>query len=328
MSDQSDRYATHAGSWYTNVKATLESQLESWLNTVPDEIEGVGQLPVSDARVIIAPHAGYSYSGPPAAWAYKCLDVSKAKRVFILGPSHHHFFEACAVSPFKTYATPLGPLVIDKETNEALLKNRAFTVMSTRVDEEEHSIEMHLPYVYKVLERQFGKGAELPKIVPILVGSIDSRQEKEFGRLLRPYLEDEENCFVVSSDFCHWGARFAYTYYLPNSEFGVRGYTLKSSNCPQPPSDPPIWTSIEKLDTLAMKSIESGSHQEFTEYLQKTRNTVCGRHPIGIIMGALEIDEGKVPKGKFRFVRYEQSSRCIALRDSSVSYASAYASIA
>lgn len=76
--------------------------------------------------------------------------------------------------------------------------------MSTHVDEDEHSIEMHLPYVYKVLERQFGKGESFPKIVPLLVGSIDARQEKEYGKLLRPYLEDEENCFVISSDFCHW----------------------------------------------------------------------------------------------------------------------------
>lgn len=126
------------------------------------------------------------------------------KRVFILGPSHHHYFEGCAVSPFETYATPLGPLEIDQEVNKSLLKNQAFTVMNRDVDKEEHSIEMHLPYIYKVLERQHSRSTELPQIVPILVGSIDSTKEKEYGKLLRPYLEDEENCFVISSDFCHW----------------------------------------------------------------------------------------------------------------------------
>jgi len=76
--------------------------------------------------------------------------------------------------------------------------------MSPDVDQGEHSIEMHLPYVYKVLEMYFGKGQALPRIVPILVGSIDAQQEREYGKLLRPYLDDPENCFVISSDFCHW----------------------------------------------------------------------------------------------------------------------------
>ncbi|RPB25787.1 hypothetical protein L211DRAFT_861125 [Terfezia boudieri ATCC MYA-4762] len=230
-------------------------------------------------------HAGYSYSGPPAAWAYKSLDVSKAKRVFILGPSHHHYFEACAVSLFTTYAT----------SHHFSLQGGAFTNMSLTIDQDEHSIKMHLPYVYK--------GQTFPKIVPILVGSISARQKKEYGRLLRPYLDDPENCFIV-------------------------GHTLKQANCPQPPADPPIWSSIKRLDELAIESIKTGRHKDFTEYLQKTRNTVCGRHPIGVVMGALEEEEGQEPKGKFIFVRYEQSSKCFTLRDSSVSYASAFAVVA
>ncbi|KAF8468899.1 MEMO1 family [Kalaharituber pfeilii] len=330
MPGRTERRDTHAGSWYTDVEPTLDRELEGWLNAVPNAIEGVGDIPHPGARVIIAPHAGYSYSGPPAAWAYKALNVSKAyldrKRVFILGPSHHHYFEACAVSPFTTYATPLGSLIIDKEINERLLATGAFTTMKPQVDEDEHSIEMHLPYVYKVLERHFGKGATFPKIVPILVGAIDAQQESSFGKLLRPYLEDEENCFVISSDFCHWGTRFAYTYYLPNSSSGTQmGYSLKSNNCPHPPSNPPIWSSIETLDKLAIESIETGNHSSFTTYLQRTKNTVCGRHPIGVIMAALQGEEGNAPLGTFKFIRYEQSSKCFTLRDSSVSYASAFA---
>ena len=212
------------------------------------------------------------------------------------------------------------------------------------MDEGEHSIEMHLPYVYKVLERQFGKGSTLPKIVPILVGSIDARQEAQYGKLLKPYLEDEENCFVISSDFCHWyaflysvcmfltyicdrGTRFSYTYYIPNEASRPRGQSLGHTLKAQPPpSDPPIWSAIETLDKLAIDSIETGKHKEFTDYLHKTKNTVCGRHPIGVMMGALEADTNE-PRGIFKFVRYEQSSKCFNIRDSSVSYASAFAVI-
>lgn len=138
---------------------------------------------------------------------------------------------------------------------------------------------------------------------------------------------------TLATNFCSntgsRGTRFTYTYYIPNSVPETRdqiaGHTLKPANCSQPPSDPPIWSSIEKLDKLAIESIETGKHKKFIEYLQRTRNTVCGRHPIGVIMGALESEEEKEPRGKFKFIRYEQSSKCFTLRDSSVSYASAFA---
>lgn len=55
-----ERRATHAGSWYTDSKAILDRQLDEWLNAVPDEIEGVGKLPVPGARVIIAPYVVFS----------------------------------------------------------------------------------------------------------------------------------------------------------------------------------------------------------------------------------------------------------------------------
>ena len=85
---------------------------------------------------------------------------------------------------------------------------------------------------------------------------------------------------------------------------------------------------------MAMDAIESGSHEAFLTNLQKTGNTVCGRHPIGVLMAALEVvlagrgeeERGEGDgKGRFRFVRYERSSDCVKVGDSSVSYASAFA---
>jgi MEMO1 family protein len=72
------REASHAGSWYSASGSTLKAQLDEWLSQVPDELPGIGKIPVPGARVVISPHAGYAYSGPCAAWAYKCLDLSKA----------------------------------------------------------------------------------------------------------------------------------------------------------------------------------------------------------------------------------------------------------
>lgn len=78
-----------------------------------------------------------------------------------------------------------------------------------------------------------------------------------------------------------------------------------------------------------MEAIESGSHEKFAQNLRETGNTVCGRHPIGVLMAAVEVlrENGTVgaKEGRHRFVRYERSSDVKDVGDSSVSYASAFA---
>ncbi|KZF24183.1 DUF52 domain-containing protein [Xylona heveae TC161] len=332
------REASHAGSWYTDDGPTLSSQLDQWLDQVPDTIDGVGDIPSKGARIIIAPHAGYSYSGPPAAWAYKSLDLSQAKRIFLLGPSHHVYLSGCALSQCDSYETPLGDLKLDRTTIEELEATGKFDSMSQSTDEDEHSLEMHLPYIYKVLSRSFSSPFEYPLLIPILVGATSRQTERSFGSLLAPYLRDPTSVFIISSDFCHWGLRFRYTYYLPSlstsssahnddddSADATSGHTLRSGD--RPPKDPPIHESIARLDRLAMRAVESGSHGTFLNNLRDTGNTVCGRHPIGLVMAALETLnlDASSGKGRFKFVRYERSSDCVRVTDSSVSYASAFA---
>lgn len=80
------------------------------------------------------------------------------------------------------------------------------------------------------------------------------------------------------------------------------------------------------MDILTMPpSTAKDVHDKFAKYLVRTKNTICGRHPIGVLLGALAHleKEGNI-KPELKFVRYEQSSSCHSIRDSSVSYASAY----
>ncbi|TID22852.1 UPF0103-domain-containing protein [Venturia nashicola] len=324
------REATHAGTWYTDDRKKLDGQLDGWLADVPNQIPGIASTskteppvsyPVKGARVIIAPHAGYSYSGPAAAWAYKAVDWSKCKRVFLLGPAHHIHLRGCALSKLNEYETPLGDLVLCPDTINKLRITKKFTDMSQRDDEDEHSLEMHLPYIYKMLE--IAGRSPMPKLVPILVGNITATQEAEYGELLAPFLKDPTTVFIASSDFCHWGTRFGYTYYQPTSS-PSSGIQLGGTT----PKDPPIHESIKVVDHLCMDAIETGSHQAFTGIIAQTRNTVCGRHPIGVVMAALEVLEkrsSQTETGRFKFVRYERSDLCRTMRDSSVSYCSAYA---
>ena len=270
-------------------------------------------------------HAGYTYSGPCAAWAYKCLDLSRAKRVFVLGPSHTYYLEGCAVSKFGKYATPFGNLVVDRDTIERVKQAAEMDDIPRHNDVEEHSLEMHMPYLYLRCQETFGSEENFPKIVPLLVGVNDGAEEKDVGRALLSYVKDPENAFIVSSDFCHWGRNFSYTVYTPNNDPN----NLQKLNSYGPkPNGPPIHKTIELIDELAMDAVKSGKHDEFRSTLKLTKNTVCGRHPIGVIMAALELlgkEAEFKDKGRFSVTQYQRSELVTSPGQSSVSYVSAYA---
>ncbi|KAI8890943.1 UPF0103-domain-containing protein [Backusella circina FSU 941] len=301
------RHATHAGSWYTDNKSKLDKQLTTLMEAASQDMNTT--LPLDNIRAIIAPHAGFSYSGPTAAYAYSCVDITKVKRVFLLGPSHHVYIDGCALSQCDYYETPLGDLELDKQMLKELHDTGEFTWMSQHTDEDEHSIEMHLPFTYKLFSEKINQ----VKVVPIMVGSIRDSKERLFGELLSKYLDHQENLFIISSDFCHWGSRFQYTYYKPEDGPVTRMTSTQTITTP-------IHKSIETLDKEAIEIIERLDIEAFQAYLRSTKNTICGRHPIAVLLYALE----KIKKGRSECVKYAQSSECKTFRDSSVSYASIY----
>ncbi|KAF2303787.1 hypothetical protein GH714_023414 [Hevea brasiliensis] len=173
----------------------LEEELDGWL-------KAAALVKSPDVRGVIAPHAGYSYSGRAAAYAFGNIDPTNISRVFLLGPSHHYYTRKCAFSTATVYKTPIGDLPIDLEVIEELNATGKFELMDLRVDEAEHSMEMHLLYLVKVFE-----GHQV-KVVPILVGALNADNEAMDGQLLAKYVDDPSNFFSVSSDFCHWGSRY------------------------------------------------------------------------------------------------------------------------
>lgn len=128
------------------------------------------------------------------------------------------------------------------------------------------------------------------------------------------------------------GSRFNYTYYTPapNSE------ASSLSRSSRTPSGQPIHASIEALDREGMAAVTLNSdapqardrHACFGAYLKRTSNTICGRHPIGVLLATVAHLQDSKAEGwqapNLRFLRYEQSSQCKTAADSSVSYASAY----
>ncbi|KAI7690624.1 Protein MEMO1 [Sarcoptes scabiei] len=286
------RRAIHAGSWYSS--SELDEQLSDWLQKVDQN-----HFP---AKAIISPHAGYQYCGACAAFAYKQIDPQSTERIFILGPSHHIRLNGCALSPTQIYKTPFYDLRIDQDVYEELRMTNQFQSMTLAADEDEHSIEMQLPFIAKIMESKRSTGFS---IVPILVGSLSTEKEHLYGQILSKYLLDPGNVTIISSDFCHWGNRFSFQFY--NKAWGE------------------IHQSIKKLDEMGMNIIEAIDPAGFAKYLQQYRNTICGRHPIAVLLNAIK-EVSKIDNsvsGSLRFLKYAQSSQCLRMRDSSVSYAAA-----
>jgi MEMO1 family protein len=146
------RQASHAGTWYSRNRVELDKQLESWLNTVKQDFKEVTQV-----KALIGPHAGFCYSGPTLAWGYKYVQPRKSVRVFLLGPCHYVHLKISGISTLREYETPIGGLELDTEVINNLLelvdadtKKPLFIRTDKDTEEEEHSLEMHLPYIRKV----------------------------------------------------------------------------------------------------------------------------------------------------------------------------------
>lgn len=123
------------------------------------------------------------------------------------------------------------------------------------------------------------------------------------------------------------GSRFHYTYYTTSDASGKSPMNLGSSNKSQ--IERPIYESIQDLDIQGIDILESLSFDMFQAYLADTENTICGRHPIAVLLAALESlrEKDEFSKQTLKCLHYDQSSQCKKYTDSSVSYASLYVQI-
>ncbi|MFN3235163.1 MAG: AmmeMemoRadiSam system protein B [Gammaproteobacteria bacterium] len=175
-----------AGFFYPANKDDLITQISEFIEKA--------QAPTEPPKALIAPHAGYIYSGLTAAMAYKGLIPLKdsIKRVFVLGPAHYYPFRSVAAPHYRYYSTPLGEVSIDLKTIEMLVEKGLVEVIDDAF-EREHSVEVHIPFLQYVLD-DF-------EIVPLIVGHANLEQVAgviEYARSL------EKTFVVVSSDLSHY----------------------------------------------------------------------------------------------------------------------------
>jgi len=304
------RRASHAGTWYAGDGRQLQDAIRELLGREYAE----GAVPSADLKATIVPHAGLSYSGGVAAAAYSRLDARTVRRIIMLGPSHHAPVAGCGIpGPRVTvYQTPIGDLPLDTGALAALRATGGFEELPMAVDEAEHSLEMQLPFLAELFLHGPARDSPPPGLVPILVGGTSAQDEAYYGRLLAPYLAEEGSLFIVSSDFCHWGARFSYT------RTGARALAETYRDGPYPEN-----AGIEGLDRAGMALIARRDAAGFRKYLTQEANTICGRHPILVLLETLDASRAA---HSVDFIRYEQSSAMPGQpppRTASVSYACA-----
>ena len=154
--------------------------------SIPKEIQNI--IP----RAVIVPHAGYIYSGFTANFAYRFLAQSKAKRIIVIGPSHHHYFKGISGSYYENYETPCGELKIDSPYLFALAKQ--FNIgFEPKAHEKEHSTEVQFPFIKHYLPHE--------KVIELIYSDI---QPKELANLILALLQNSENAVVISSDLSHF----------------------------------------------------------------------------------------------------------------------------
>ncbi len=178
------RVAAVAGQFYPDDAEELRGLVRGYLAAA----RPVPHLP----KAIIAPHAGYVYSGPVAGSAYASLTQLRdsVRRVVLLGPSHRVYFEGLGRSSADAFETPLGLVPVDEAAEGLPLPG---VTPADLAHLAEHSLEVHLPFLQMALERF--------TIVPLLVGDAGA---EEVGAVIERLAGGPETLIVVSSDLSHY----------------------------------------------------------------------------------------------------------------------------
>jgi hypothetical protein len=188
------RPSSIAGKWY-------EADPEM-LARIVDEYLDDAQLPELDGEVIavIAPHAGHTYSGGVAGYAFATLRGRDPDLVAVIAPMHHPYFEPLITTHHDAYSTPLGDIPVDKDALrelDVLLKSEVGFGLSPVQRDPEHSLEIELPFLQRALSSKW-------KLLPIMVRAREPHVSQGLGKALAHILRDKNFVMVASTDLSHF----------------------------------------------------------------------------------------------------------------------------
>ncbi len=249
-----------AGSWYSDDPVELRRELEGYLSQAET-------YPLGDIIGLASPHAGYVYSGPVAAYAYKQLEGRRYDVVVVVAPSHVEAFPFSAVYGRGGYATPFGVLPVDVELAQAIAAGGDLVRISDRghrqegYSRQEHSLEIQLPFLQLMLG-DF-------KLVPIVMGDQSPEAVHQLASAIAAAVKGKRVLLVASSDLSHY-----------------RSYE-----------------EAKRIDAGLLKRVGEYDYNGLLEDLQRGVVEACGGGPICAVMEAAQ----KLGAGKAKVLKYASS---------------------
>lgn len=272
------RYPMVAGQFYEKDPYTLRKEVQSY-------IDNAEFYPDLEPIALIAPHAGYIFSGAVAGYSYRQVKGRKYDAVIVISPSHTDYFAFSSVMADGVYRTPLGDVPIESELAERIAANSDFVVISERGHmppahggRGEHALEVQLPFL------QIALGDF--KLVPIVTGGQRWELCRELGEAIASAADGKKVLIVASSDLSHF-------------------YRYDEAN---------------RLDSAFIEILQTLEPRRICEALQSKEVEACGGGPIAAAMIAAQ----KLGAGGIKILKHANSGDVpIAGKDSVVGYLAA-----
>ncbi|HMM99313.1 MAG TPA: AmmeMemoRadiSam system protein B [Anaerolineales bacterium] len=183
-----------AGTWYEGDPVRLARAVDAYLDAA--------HVPALDGETVavIAPHAGHRYSGPVAGYAFAALRGRTFERVAVVSPFHNFDVHPLLVAAHSAYSTPLGEIAVDKESLlelDVVLKSELGFGLSPIARDREHSLEIELPFLQRVLTGGFS-------LIPVMIRGQEPAVARGLGLALAQVLKDKNALLVASTDLSHF----------------------------------------------------------------------------------------------------------------------------
>lgn len=267
------RYPTVSGTFYASRISALEKQINSFFGAVDVDLNANSAETITKTKAkekaavtkqktigIIAPHAGYAYSGHTAAKAYASIaSISKdcLKKFIILGPNHTGIGEPVSIWNRGAWLTPLGEAKIDESLADKILLKSAIAKTDESAHLSEHSIEVQIPFLQFLFGNTFS-------FVPICMANQSIEAAIDIAKAILSLKAGDRFDFTIiaSSDFTHYESR----------------------------------KSVEAKDSEAIKAIQSLDAARFYRTLEENDISACGFGPVAVLMIVTKALGGKIVK--------------------------------
>lgn len=287
-----------AGQFYAATREDLKKEIESSFRHRLGA--GMPKVPLKEKKIfgIIAPHAGYLYSGPCAGWVYKTLaELNKNSfpdTFIILGPNHSGQGNALFSLSLDDFETPLGIIKNNTEFGAKLIEETSFLGLEEDriAHQNEHSLEVQIPFI-QYISRMVKKEI---KIVPIVISTLEYDKCLALGKKIAKIAQDlnKKVCIIASSDFTHYGMNYGFLPF-PASEAKTR---------------------LKELDRGSINHILKLDSKNF--YNKATKTTICGVAAIVVTIEACKV----LGSTKATLLKYYSSAEISKDYTNAVGYAS------